>query len=124
MSMEEDQEFEIPLPPPAKTLEGREEQLISAAMSLVEKRIHAGTASAQETVHFLKLGSVRNQLEQDKVKQELNVLRARAKEMEDRKSGEEMYERALNAIRGYSGQATVSVDGEYGEHDGYDSHLH
>ena len=55
------------LPPPATTLEGREDQLIAAAMDLVERRIAEGTASAQETVHFLKLGSVRNQLEQNKL---------------------------------------------------------
>lgn len=93
----------IPLPPPATTLEGREDQLIAAAMDLVEKRIHEGTASAQETVHFLRLGSVRNQLEQDKLRHENEVLKTRVKEMESRRSSEELYERALNAMRGYQG---------------------
>lgn len=99
-----------PLPPPATTLEGREEQLIAAAMDLVERRISEGTASAQETVHFLKLGSVRNQLEQDKIRQENLVLQTRVKEMESRKSGEEMYTRALNAFRGYSGQEPIDPE--------------
>jgi hypothetical protein len=92
-----------PIPPPATTLEGREDQLISAAMDLVERRIHEGTASAQETVHFLRLGSVRNQLEQDKLRHENEVLQTRVKEMESRKSSEELYERALAAMRGYQG---------------------
>jgi hypothetical protein len=93
----------FPTPPPATTLEGREDQLISAAMDLVERRIHEGTASAQETVHFLRLGSVRNQLEQDKLRHENDVLQTRVKEMESRRSSEELYERALAAMRGYQG---------------------
>jgi hypothetical protein len=92
-----------PLPPPATTLEGREDQLIAAAMDLVERRIHEGTASAQETVHFLRLGSVRNQLEQDKLRHENEVLQTRVKEMESRRSSEELYTKALAAMRGYQG---------------------
>lgn len=103
-------EDSLPLPPPAKTLEGREDQLIAAAMDLVEKRIHQGTASAQETVHFLRLGSVRNQLEQDKIRQENLVLQTRVKEMESRKSSEELYEKALNAMRGYAGVDPINPE--------------
>lgn len=98
-----DEESPEPLPPPATTLEGREDQLIAAAMDLVERRIHGGTASAQETVHFLRLGSVRNQLEQDKLRHENEVLQTRVKEMESRKDSGEMYARALKAMRGYQG---------------------
>lgn len=104
------EENDEPLPPPATTLEGREDQLIAAAMDLVEQRIHAGTASAQETVHFLRLGSVRNQLEQDKIRQENIVLQTRVKEMESRKSSEELYSKALAAMRGYSGLDPIDPD--------------
>lgn len=106
-----------PLPPPATTLEGREDQLIAAAMDLAERRIRDGTASAQETVHFLRLGSVRNQLEQEKLRQENVVLQARVKEMESRKSGEGLYAKALAAFRGYSGQDEFDP----GEDDFFDS---
>lgn len=102
-----------PLPPPATTLEGREDQLIAAAMDLVEQRIHQGTASAQETVHFLRLGSVRNQLEQDKLRHENEVLQTRVKEMESRKSSEELYARALAAMRGYQGLEPVLEEDDY-----------
>lgn len=98
------------LPPPAKTLEGREDQLIAAAMDLVERRIAEGTASAQETVHFLKLGSVRNQLEQSKLKAENDMLLARVKEMESRQSSEGLYAEALAAFKGYSGQSSFMED--------------
>ena len=99
-----------PLPPPATTLEGREEQLINAAMTLVERRIHEGTASAQETVHFLRLGSVRNQLEQDKLRQENVVLQTRVKEMEARSDSAKLYKEALDAIRGYQGLEPLEDD--------------
>lgn len=39
-------------------MDKREEQLISAALDLVEKRIREGTASAQEVARFLCLGNL------------------------------------------------------------------
>lgn len=98
------------LPPPATTLEGREDQLIAAAMDLVERRISEGSASAQETVHFLKLGSVRNQIEQSKLKAENDMLTARVKDMASRQSSEGLYAEALAAFKGYSGQEPVEEE--------------
>ena len=110
------QQFEetvaLTLPPPATTLEGREEQLISAAMDLVERRIHDGTASAQETVHFLKLASTKNQVEQQKLESEVAMLQARIKEAESRQNSDDVYARALQAFRGYSGLDPVDPDAE------------
>ena len=110
-----------PLPPPAPTLEGREDQLISAAFKLVERRIHEGTASAQETVHFLRQGSRQNQLALEKLQAENEVLKARVKEMESRKSGEGMYAKALAAFRGYSSEFD---DDPLQEGDEYDSDIY
>lgn len=92
-----------PLPPPATTLEGRNDQMVEAAFNLVEKRLRDGSASAQETVHFLKMGSTQARLEQEKLRRENLVLETRVREMEDRSSGADMYNRALLAFRGYSG---------------------
>lgn len=111
---------EVVLPPPATTLEGREDQLISAAMDLVEMRIANQTASAQETVHFLRLGSRKNQLEEDKLRHEVSVLQGRVKEMESRKSQDELLENALAAFKGYAGQETVHLD----EDDDYDTYVY
>jgi len=99
-----------PIPPPATTIEGRNDQLIAAAFDLAERRIHSGDASAQEVVHFLKLGSTRARLEEEKLKAENLALEARVKEMESRRTGEDMYNRALAAFRGYSGQEPISND--------------
>lgn len=94
---------DVSLPVPAKTLEGRNEQLIEAAFNLAEKRIHQETASAQEVVHFLKQGSMRDRLEMEKLKNENLVLQTRVKEMESRHDSEKTAARALAAMRGYQG---------------------
>lgn len=99
-----------PLPPPALTIEGRNDQLVAAAFDLVERRIHDGSASAQETVHFLKMGSTKDRLEQEKLRRENLVLETRVKEMESRRSGDDMYNRALQAFRGYAGVEQVDDD--------------
>ena len=48
---------------PAISPEARDNQLIALAYNLVEKRLLEGTASSQETTHFLKLGSARERQE-------------------------------------------------------------
>ena len=47
------------LPPmrPALTPEARENQMISLAMDLAEKRLRDGSASSQEVTHFLKIAA-------------------------------------------------------------------
>lgn len=104
---------DLNIPPPAKTLEGRNDQLIAAAFDLAERRLHEGTASAQETVHFLKLGSTRDRLEQEKLRRENLVLEGRVEEMKNRTSGEDMMVEALNAFRGYSGQEPVDMETDF-----------
>lgn len=100
-----------PLPPPATTLEGREQQLTALATDLVEHRLATGEASAQEVVHFLRLGSVTAQLQNEKLRSENEVLKTRVKEMESRASSEGLYAEALRAFRGYSGTEPFE-DGE------------
>lgn len=89
---------------PALTPESREQQVIAAAMNLAEQQILDGTASSQVITHFLKLGSMREQLEREKLENENAVLRAKAEALESSKHSEELYEKALNAMRTYSGQ--------------------
>lgn len=105
-----DESNDEPLPPPAKTDEGREDQLIAATYDLVEKRIHNGTASSTETVHFLKAGSRMMKSQLEKVENENEVLRTRVKEMESRVSSEAMMLEALEAFKGYSGEIAVDLN--------------
>lgn len=89
---------------PALTPEGRETQLISLAMDLVEQRLRDGTATSQEVTHFLKLGSPRNLLEEEKLKKEIELLDAKKADLQSREKIEELYSDAMKAFGIYSGQ--------------------
>jgi hypothetical protein len=89
--------------PPATTPEARENQLIAAAVDLAEKQILAGTASSQVISHFLKLGSSREKLEQERLAGEVELLTIKSEAIASQKRVEEMYGEALTAMRSYSG---------------------
>lgn len=89
---------------PATSPEGRENQLIALATDLAESRLREGTASAQEIVHFLKMGSPREQAEREKMAYEAELLRARTDAVTSGRDMGELLDRAMKAFRGYSGQ--------------------
>jgi len=89
---------------PALTPEARENQLVSRAMDLVEQRLMDGSASSQETTHFLKIGSRKETLEREKLEEENKLLRAKTENIKSQKRVEELYKEALDAMRNYAGQ--------------------
>ena len=91
---------------PALTPEARENQMIALAVDLVEQRLLDGTASSQETTHFLKLGSMKNRLEMEKLQEENRLLKARTEALQSAKRVEELYSEAIKAMRRYSGQGS------------------
>lgn len=99
-----------PRRPPATTPEARENQLIAAAVDLAEKQILKGTASSQVVTHYLKLGSSREKLEQERLAKENELLTAKAEAMASQKRVEELYEGAIAAMRSYAGHEPVDQD--------------
>lgn len=89
---------------PALTPEARENQLISLATDLVEKRLREGTASSQETTHFLKLASTKARLEKKILEKQAELITAKTESINSQKNMEEVYKRAIDAMRNYSGQ--------------------
>lgn len=89
--------------PPARTPEGREEQLISLAINLAEKQLEEGTASAQVITHYLKLASTRERLEKEKLAHENELLKAKTESLKSMARVEELYSNAIDAMRTYSG---------------------
>jgi hypothetical protein len=77
------------------------------AVEATEKRIREGTASAQELVHFLKLGSSREQLEQERLARENELLRIKSETLASVSRVEELYKGAIDAMRSYSGQDPI-----------------
>lgn len=88
---------------PALTPEARENQMISLAVDLAEKQLQEGTASSQVITHYLKLGSMRERLEREKLEEENKLLRARTKAIEEGADMKELYENAIKAMQRYSG---------------------
>jgi len=88
---------------PATTPEGRENELVSQAVDLAEKQIRSGTASSQVITHFLKLGSTREKLEQERLEHENELTRVKIEALESQKRVEELYMEALTAMRSYAG---------------------
>lgn len=90
---------------PALTPEARENQLISLAIDLVEQRLIDGTASAQETTHFLKLASRKAKLETERAELENELIKAKTQSIKDQADIKSLYADAISAMRRYGGHA-------------------
>lgn len=96
---------------PATTPEARENQLIALAVDLVEQRLRDGTASAQETTHFLKLASRKAKLETERAELENELIKAKTQSLRDQADIKTLYQEAIAAMRRYGG---------YGSHEDED----
>src|SRR4051812_36571066 len=89
---------------PATSAEAREQSVSSLAYDLAEEQIQSGTASSQVLTHFLKMGSTRERLEQQRISHENQLLEVKREAIEGQKRVEELYMQALQAMRSYAGQ--------------------
>jgi hypothetical protein len=96
--------------PPATTPEARENQLINLAVDLAEKQLIKGTASSQVISHYLKIGSSKERLEKEILKQQKELMKAKTEAIQSAKRVEELYTNALNAMRSYSGRGEKDED--------------
>ena len=83
------------------TPEARQNQLIALAYDLVEQRLRDGTATSQETTHFLKMGSPRARLEEELLKKDCELREAKIEGIEREKRIEALYEEAIAAVKRY-----------------------
>lgn len=81
-------------------------------MDLAEKRMLAGTASAQETTHFLKLGSRSALIERQILEQQKEFLAAKTEAIRSAKRVDELYSKAIVAMRKYRGDDEPEEDDE------------
>lgn len=103
--------------PPARTPEERENQLVEAAVNLAERQLLSGEASAQVITHYLKLGSSRERLEQQRLKNEVALLETKREVLESERRVETLIADALRAMQVYSGNADPEVDQNYDEYE-------
>lgn len=102
---------------PGTTPEARENQLISLAVDLAEKQLMEGTASSQVITHYLKLGSTKERIEKEILQEQKKLVQAKTENLQSAKRIEELYTKAINAMKTYSGQ---NNDEEYDEDDDYE----
>lgn len=91
---------------PAMTPEEWENRLIAMSFRAVEQRIQNGTATAAEYVHFLKAGSVKQQEEMRKLKEENALLRAKTSAIEAEKDRAGFYKDVIDALSSYRTETT------------------
>lgn len=96
---------------PGATVEARENELIALAYDLAEQRLRNGTATSQEVVHFLRMGSMRQQEELEKLRRENELLVAKTEAIHAGTDNADLYQKAIEAMRSY--QPTANTDEEY-----------
>ena len=106
-------DYAVELDPPALTAEDREDQLIALAYDVAEERLRDRTASNQLIAEIMKLGTTKERLQKEKLQRENEMLRVKAEAIEAQKHTEELYAKAIEAMRAYSGHA--KYDDEYEE---------
>lgn len=89
--------------PPARTLEGREKEVVSLAVDLAEQQLRDGTASPSVITHYLKLGTTSYQLELEKLRHENELLQAKTENLKSLGRMEELYAEAIESLRKYQG---------------------
>lgn len=98
---------------PALSPEARENQLVSLAINLAEKQLREGTASTQVITHYLRIGSMKEQKEREKLEEDIKLLRAKTEAYEMAKDLKEVYSEALAAMKKYSGNDDGESCDEY-----------
>jgi hypothetical protein len=95
---------------PARTPEARELEITSKAYDLAENQIREGTASSQVITHFLKAGSMRERLEQERIDHEIELMSVKRENLEAQTRVEELYVNAIEAMRSYVGADPIIED--------------
>lgn len=95
---------------PATTPEARENEMIALAHDLAEEQIRGGSASSQVITHFLKLGSSRERLEQERIAHENELMEVKKQQIEGQARVEELYLKAMSAMQSYSGNEPETSD--------------
>lgn len=99
---------------PATSPEEREMQLANAAYDLAEEQMQSGTASSQVITHFLKMGSTRERLEQERMRHEVELMEVKKEQLQQQTRIEELFVNAIDAMRGYSGRDPEELtEGEF-----------
>lgn len=88
---------------PASTPEGRQAQIVAAAVDLAEQRILDGTASNQLLLHYIKIADPMRKIEEEILEKQKELIVAKTENLASQKKMEELYSEAIKAMTRYSG---------------------
>lgn len=91
----------------ASTPQARENQLIDLAVDAAEELMRSGNAPAQVITHYLKLGSSREKIEQERIRADVEIANAKIDAMKSVVKAEELFQGAITAMTKYRGEITV-----------------
>lgn len=92
-----------PKRPPAKTPKARENQMIALAVDQAELQMREGVAPAPVIVHYLKLASEKNDLENERLRNENTLLQKKVEQIDQAARIEELYSQAIDSMKLYQG---------------------
>lgn len=92
---------------PAVSADDQEDVCIGLAMSLAEQQLRDGTAPSQIISKFIDAGSRKMRLELEKLRKENELLKAKTEALQSEKRIEDLYIKAISAMREYGGQSVV-----------------
>lgn len=95
---------------PALSPEAQENRMMSLAMDLAEQQLREGTASSQVITHFLKLASSKERIEKEILEKQKELISAKTESLQSAKRIEELYEKAMNAMKLYNGEVEDDED--------------
>lgn len=88
---------------PALNPDAREQQMISLAVDCAEKQLLEGTASSQVIVHYLKLATKKERIENEIREEQKKLIEAKTENLQSAKRVEELYQKAMDAMSVYTG---------------------
>ena len=94
----------LPPLPKARSEEELEKRGIGLATNLAIEQMRDGTASSQIITHFLKIGSLKEQLELKKIEYEISLLEAKTKAIKSQEEQDKKYDEVMKAIASYTGK--------------------
>lgn len=89
---------------PPRSEEELEKLCIGEATDMALEQLRNRTASSQVIVHFLKLGSLKEQAELEKTRNEIELLKTKKKAIDSDSERTKKYQEVIDAITSYMGK--------------------
>lgn len=86
---------------PATSPEARENQMIALAIDEAERQMREHTASPLIITHYLKLGSIKGQIEKEILERERELVTAKTDSLKASQKSEAFYNEVLSAMSSY-----------------------